>query len=460
MVMKKLLVLLVTIMLIFVTVISGIACDVSDGNGNGTADTTDPIISGITISDITETTATISWTTNESTTSNIEYGPDTGYGHSFPSPSDNKVDKTSHSLALSGLSSDTTYHFKVKSEDATGNEAISNDITFVTVSSNGNENDIADTTAPIISGITISNITGTAATISWTTDESATSNIEYGPDTGYGYSFPSPSDNTADRTSHSLALSGLSSATTYHFKVKSEDATGNEAISNDKTFVTVSSGGNGNGIADTKASLTSVPVNMVYYGEYSAAIDEAIINANPEYLIGTSLAGPMKGNADINKFTTAGIKYFEYLTGGYEEKYPKTLPVDLQSNFDFIDAVAAAGGYGIFFDEVSDGIWTIPDYSYLQQISSRAHSLGLKVVFNTGVNNWVDQLMDYCDYISSTEQWSNVPLTASQQKWASRTWLLRREGINNAVTAANLTIGAWDKGVLAAYATSVDKKAV
>ena len=204
---------------------------------------------------------------------------------------------------------------------------------------------------------------------------------------------------------------------------------------------------------DVRAAASPVSINMVYYGLHSAAIDQAIINANPVFLIGASTIGPLAGNTDINKFTAAGIKYFEYLTGGYETKYPKGLPVDLQSNLDFIDAVAAAGAYGIFFDEVSDGVWTTPNYSYLQQISSRARSLGLKIAFNTGVNNWVDQLMNYCDYIGSTEQWANAPLTPSQQKWSNQTWLLRREGVNNAVTAANLTIGAWDKGVSAAYAT-------
>ena len=339
--MRKLLLLLLTTLLVFITTSSGIACDVFDGNVSGTTDTAAPVISGITSTDITETTVTISWSTNELATSNIEYGPTTSYGSSYPSSSDTKADQTSHNLTINGLSPDTTYHLRVKSVDASGNESISGDHTF--------------TTAPLPV-----------------------------------YNAP----------------------------------------------------GDTNKLNKVNANPTSVSINMVFYGKHSAAIDEAIINANPEYLISTSQAGPMKGNADINKFTTAGIKYFEYLTGGYEEKFPKTLPVDLQSNFDFIDAVAAAGGYGIFFDEVSDGIWTIPDYSYLQQISSKAHSLGLKVVFNTGVNDWVDPLMDYCDYIGSTEQWANAPLTASQQKWANRTWLLRREGINDAVTAANLTTSA------------------
>lgn len=97
-----------------------------------------------------------------------------------------------------------------------------------------------DTTAPVISGITVSNITETTVTISWTTDEAATSNIEYGTTSSYGSSFPSLADTTADKTSHSLNLSGLSSGTTYHFCVKSEDATNNEVISGEKIFTTIS----------------------------------------------------------------------------------------------------------------------------------------------------------------------------------------------------------------------------
>jgi hypothetical protein len=88
-----------------------------------------------------------------------------------------------------------------------------------------------------------------------------------------------------------------------------------------------------------------------------------------------------------------------------------------------------------------------------QQIYNKAHSLGLKVVFNTGVDSWSDSLMSYCDIINSSEVWNNGALTASQSKWASRTWLLT-QGVNDAATAAALTKAAWAKGILAEYACS------
>ena len=45
---------------------------------------------------------------------------------------------------------------------------------------------VLDTTAPTISARTATNITGTSATITWTTNEAATSQVEYGLTTSYG----------------------------------------------------------------------------------------------------------------------------------------------------------------------------------------------------------------------------------------------------------------------------------
>ncbi|MFC2018008.1 fibronectin type III domain-containing protein [Chloroflexota bacterium] len=223
--MKRIAVISLAVALILIPLM-GVNCG-SDG------DTTPPIISGITVSYITSATAKISWATDEPATSNIEYGPDTSYGYSYPSPADTTANATNHSWVLGNLSPDTTYHFRIKSADNAGNEAVSGDYNFTT-------NITTDTTAPVISDITLSGITETTATISWTTDESATGNIEIGRDTSYGYSRPSPPDTTADKTSHSLTLSGLSPDTVYHFKIKSTDNAGNEAISEDYYFITTS----------------------------------------------------------------------------------------------------------------------------------------------------------------------------------------------------------------------------
>jgi hypothetical protein len=128
------------------------------------------------------------------------------------------------------------------------------------------------------------------------------------------------------------------------------------------------------------------------------------------------------------------------------------MPHDLQSNLNYIAAAAQAGAWGVFVDEVSDDVYTLADYNFLQQIADKAHSLGLKVVFNTGSFAWSDRLMSYADYLGSTETWSNEPLTPSQIKWASRTWLLKYD-VSDSATAGSITEGAWSKGIRAQYTT-------
>ena len=94
---------------------------------------------------------------------------------------------------------------------------------------------VLDTTAPTISGRTATNITGNSAQITWTTNEAATSQVEYGLTTSYGSS--TPLDATLV-TAHSVALTGLAPNTTYNYRVRSIDAAGNETVSANSTFKT------------------------------------------------------------------------------------------------------------------------------------------------------------------------------------------------------------------------------
>jgi hypothetical protein len=95
-----------------------------------TADTTPPVISAISAPLITSSGATITWTTNEASDSQIEYGATTAYGGTT-APNGGMV--TSHSQNLSGLAANTLYHYRVKSRDAAGNLATSPDKTFTTL---------------------------------------------------------------------------------------------------------------------------------------------------------------------------------------------------------------------------------------------------------------------------------------------------------------------------------------
>jgi phosphodiesterase/alkaline phosphatase D-like protein len=187
--------------------------------------TTAPSISGITASVTSSSSATITWSTNESATSQVEYGSTSSYGSS--SALDSSL-VTSHTINLTGLGADTAYHYRVKSRDASGNEATSGDDSFRTSGS-------PDTTVPVISGVVSTNFTTSGATIMWNTNEAATSQVEYGLTTGYG---SNSALDTVLVNDHSVTLTGLAPATTYHYRVKSKDSASNEAVSGDFSFTT------------------------------------------------------------------------------------------------------------------------------------------------------------------------------------------------------------------------------
>jgi hypothetical protein len=92
-----------------------------------------------------------------------------------------------------------------------------------------------DTTAPVISSENAGTPAQTAATITWTTDEAADSQVDYGLTASYG---SSTALNVTLETSHSEGIAGLTASTTYHYRVLSRDAAGNLATGSDHTFVT------------------------------------------------------------------------------------------------------------------------------------------------------------------------------------------------------------------------------
>ncbi|PIP17880.1 MAG: hypothetical protein COX43_01860, partial [Parcubacteria group bacterium CG23_combo_of_CG06-09_8_20_14_all_35_9] len=76
--------------------------------------------------------ATITWKTDEASTSLVKYGLTSVYGIKEFTDLTKKV--TSHTIALKDLSPETTYHYQVLSYDDFGNLAQSTDLTFKTLS--------------------------------------------------------------------------------------------------------------------------------------------------------------------------------------------------------------------------------------------------------------------------------------------------------------------------------------
>jgi VCBS repeat-containing protein len=94
----------------------------------------------------------------------------------------------------------------------------------------------SDTTAPAISNLGDTTIDSSKAVISWTTDEPASSVVEYSTD----FTFPQAQTlrvtNAAFVTAHSLLIAGLRPNTTYYYRVTSVDAAGNATTSAAPSF--------------------------------------------------------------------------------------------------------------------------------------------------------------------------------------------------------------------------------
>ena len=92
---------------------------------------------------------------------------------------------------------------------------------------------VDDAIPPVISNLQV--VPGIkTALLTWTTNEPATSRVDFGPTSLYGSSVESLDLVTA----HSIALSDLDPATIYHFSVQSADGAGHAASSPDSTFET------------------------------------------------------------------------------------------------------------------------------------------------------------------------------------------------------------------------------
>jgi hypothetical protein len=143
--------------------------------------------------------ATIRWYTNVAADSTVEWGPTPSYGSSVTDP----ASVMAHSMTLSGLLPNATYHYRVIS-----NGVASADATFTTTPSS---------TPALIAGPTVSLVDETTAQVAWTTDAESTSLVRYGASAAYGATATGPSGTTR----HWTTLAGLTPGTTYHFRAES-----------------------------------------------------------------------------------------------------------------------------------------------------------------------------------------------------------------------------------------------
>jgi subtilisin family serine protease len=189
-----------------------------------------PLINGPIISDISDSTAIVSWTTNESATSGVSYSSVDGtYSNQL---NDNTL-VVNHRMVLSGLKANTAYNLTASSIDGLGNgPSVSAPIEFNTLA-------LPDTSYPkIITGPFVEDITSSGAFIVWTTNESSTQIVHLGlteNDLQQTFSVAGLSE------THSVPVIGLEADTLYYFNVESTDLSGNTFTSSTLSFRTTKS---------------------------------------------------------------------------------------------------------------------------------------------------------------------------------------------------------------------------
>lgn len=276
---------------------------------NTTITTPNLVISSVAADSISETGATITWTTDLPSDSRVTYG-DAG---EFDETAGSATLTTSHSVTLTGLDSDTTYQFRVESAPVGVGavETVSGGHDFTTLA----QPIVLDPPANILT-VSSSQVTGTGASVSFTTDESTHGSIEYGLTTSYG-------ETTADtslETSHAVTLSSLLPGTTYHFRVKAIDQTDNVTYSIDHEFTTPGIGVGVSTPSSTEASsiisvstLTGSSVSSGETGIAAPAIvtvtpadDQIVFIVNPQETAGDSTVIAVRGDGTYPTSPTDG----------------------------------------------------------------------------------------------------------------------------------------------------------
>lgn len=118
--------------------------------------------------------------------------------------------------------------------------------------------------APVISALT-TNPADVSCVVTWNTDHSANSGVNYGLTSAYG----SNTRNATPVRSHSITLSGLTASTTYHYQVGSTNSVGLASVSADSTFTTTTTPAC-NTVGDSLTGANSGGDNIFTFHNYAA----------------------------------------------------------------------------------------------------------------------------------------------------------------------------------------------
>ena len=245
-----------------------------------------PQVSTTAATNVTSSGATLNGSVNPegaATTYQFQYGTTTSYGSVIPASPASAGSGTSavnESASLTGLSANTTYHYRITATNATG-------------TSNGSDQQFTTSSramAPVVVTQAATNTGQTTATLNGTVNpesQSTTYHFEYGTTSSYGTLIPVP-DGSAGSGSTAVAenanVTGLTASTLYHFRLDATNATGT-THGNDQTFTTTSGGGTAVAYGATGPGSSGAKVSNAT----SLSWNQAVSGSNTALLVGVSV---------------------------------------------------------------------------------------------------------------------------------------------------------------------------
>ena len=179
-----------------------------------------PTMKSVAVSDLTMTSAIISWETTTVATSIVEFGIGDSYSDRVEDQSSGAT--TQHVVRLPNLTQGTGYHFRVLGQGSDQRYVASDDYKFATIS------------LPEISAVNVSEISSTGAKVAFKTNVPTDANIDFGSEN----SNLSQGSGTIT-TDHEVSLFALKPATKYTYTIRVRDNFGNSVTSGSQSFQTI-----------------------------------------------------------------------------------------------------------------------------------------------------------------------------------------------------------------------------
>ncbi len=215
--------------------------------GSATSTSTAPAVLSLAATSVTSTSAQMNASVNpngSSTTTYFEYGTTTSYGSTTGvGGSFSGTTAAAVNYSMSGLSPNTTYHYRVVATNS-GGTSRGSDVTFTTGTA---------LTAPTVQSLAATLVTSTTAQMNGSINPNGLSTsgyFEYGTTTSYGSTTGPGTFSGTTAIAIQSGWSGLAPSTTYHYRAVATNS-GGTSIGGDVSFTTTATPLVVNGVASS-----------------------------------------------------------------------------------------------------------------------------------------------------------------------------------------------------------------